>query len=44
MGIEDIRILKRSEAFSPCNIVMSDRRVVWEAKRITGLEPNPVDA
>ena len=29
MGIEDIRILKYSEPFSPFNIVMSDGRVVW---------------
>jgi hypothetical protein len=29
MGIEDIRILKCSEPFSPFNIVMSDGRVVW---------------
>ena len=28
MGIEDIRILKHSEPFSPFNIVMSDGRVV----------------
>jgi hypothetical protein len=29
MGIEDIRILKHLEVFSPFNIVMSDGRVVW---------------
>jgi len=29
VSIEDIRALKRSEPFSPFNIVMKDGRVVW---------------
>ena len=46
MGIEDIRILKRSEAFSPFNIVMSDGRVAWDKRpeRILVTDCMPPDA
>jgi len=32
MSIENIRILRQSEGFSPFNIVMNDGCVVWDER------------